>query len=601
MDLLHSYADDEMDDEGQSEEQPQSSNQNPNSQPLEHSNHSSPDSSPVRMSLPSKSAAPKVNDTMLALTVAGSAARALSKPLDPTQHTVSFNPTYDQLWAPIYGPAHPYAKDGLAQGLRNHKLGFVENAAIEPFVFDEQYNTFQKYGYAFDPSANNFVGDMDALKKNDAISVYNIPQHEQKKRKLEKKKEMMENEQGDGEEDVDAAEVDNPATEVWLRKNRKSPWSGKKEGLQTDLTEEQKKYAEEYAKKKGEEKGEREKGESLVEKSTFHGKEERDYQGRSWIAPPKDAKPQNDHCYIPKRLVHTWSGHTKGVSAIRFFPKHGHLILSAGMDTKVKIWDVFNSGKCMRTYMGHSKAVRDIWFCNDGTKFLTASYDKNIKYWDTETGKVISTFSTGKIPYVVRLNPDEDKQNVLLAGMSDKKIVQWDINTGQITQEYDQHLGAVNTITFVDDNRRFVTSSDDKSLRVWEYGIPVVIKYISEPHMHSMPSISPHPNGNWLAAQSLDNQILIYSARERFQLNKKKRFAGHVVAGYACQVNFSPDGRFVLSGDGEGRCWFWDWKSCKVFRTLKCHDGVCIGCEWHPLEQSKVATCGWDGLIKYWD
>ena len=66
------------------------------------------------------------------------------------------------------------------------------------------------------------------------------------------------------------------------------------------------------------------------------------------------------------------------------------------------------------------------------------------------------------------------------------------------------------------------------------------------------------------------------------------------------QVNFSPDGRFIMSGDGEGRCWFWDWKTCKVFRTLKCHDSVCIGAEWHPLETSKVATCGWDGLIKYW-
>ncbi|CAH9073971.1 unnamed protein product [Cuscuta epithymum] len=603
MDLLRSYADDEMEGQEQSEElhEPSSSDQNPNSQLLDPSSNSSPDSSPIRVPLPSKSAAPKINDTMLALTVAGGAAQALSKPLDPTQHSVSYNPTYDQLWAPIYGPAHPYAKDGLAQGLRNHKLGFVENASIEPFVFDEQYNTFQKYGYAFDPSANSYVGDMKALQKNDAMSVYNIPQTEQKKRKLEKKKEMVENEEVEDEGDADMTEVDNPSTEVWLRKNRKSPWSGKKEGLQTELTEEQKKYAEEYAKKKGEEKGEREKAEPLVEKTTFHGKEEKDYQGRSWIAPPKDAKPQNEHCYIPKRLVHTWSGHTKGVSAIRFFPNHGHLILSAGMDSKVKIWDVFNSGKCMRTYMGHSKAVRDIWFSNDGTKFLSASFDNNIKYWDTETGKVISTFSTGKRPYVVRLNPDEDKQNLLLAGMSDKKIVQWDMNTGQITQEYDQHLGAVNTITFVDDNRRFVTSSDDKSLRVWEFGIPVVIKYISEPHMHSMPSIAPHPNGNWLAAQSLDNQILIYSTRERFQLNKKKRFAGHIVAGFACQVNFSPDGRFVLSGDGEGRCWFWDWKSCKVFRTLRCHDGVCFGTAWHPLEQSKVATCGWDGLIKYWD
>lgn len=569
------------------------------------SDNSSPDSSPPRLSIAPKSSAPKVDDTMLSLTVADAIAnKTLTKPLDPTQHVVAFNPTYDQLWAPIQGPAHPYAKDGIAQGMRNHKLGFVENASIDTFVFDEQYNTFYKYGYAADPSASsgyNYVGDLDALKQNDAISVYNIPQHEQKKRKLEKKKEALEKDGGDGEE-MDAVEVDNPASDAWLIKNRKSPWAGKKEGLQGELSEEQKKYAEEYAKKKGEERdGKKNEGEVMSDKSTFHGKEEKDYQGRSWIAPPKDAKATNDHCYIPKRLVHTWSGHTKGVSAIRFFPKHGHLILSAGMDSKVKIWDVFNSGKCMRTYMGHSKAVRDISFCNDGSKFLTAGYDKNIKYWDTETGQVISTFSTGKVPYVVKLNPDDDKQNILLAGMSDKKIVQWDINTGQITQEYDQHLGAVNTITFVDNNRRFVTSSDDKSLRVWEFGIPVVIKYISEPHMHSMPAISLHPNGNWLAAQSLDNQILIYSTRERFQLNKKKRFAGHIVAGYACQVNFSPDGRFVMSGDGEGKCWFWDWKSCKVFRTLKCHDGVCIGAEWHPLEQSKVATCGWDGLIKYWD
>ncbi|KAL9390104.1 hypothetical protein Peur_018709 [Populus x canadensis] len=574
MDLLQNYQNDgELD-------------QNPNS---------SPDSSPPRL-LPSKSAAPKVDDTMLALTVAN---QMLSKPIDPVQHVVAFNPTYDQMWAPVLGPAHPYAKDGIAQGMRNHKLGFVEDAAIDSFVFDEQYNTFHKYGYAADPSAsagNNYIGDLDVLEKNNGISVYNIPQHELKKRKIEKKTEAAE----DDDDGMDKEEVENPATDAWLMKNRKSPWAGKKEGLQTELTEEQKKYAEEHARKK-EEKAGGEKGELVADKTTFHGKEERDYQGRSWIAPPKDAKASNDHCYIPKRLVHTWSGHTKGVSAIRFFPKHGHLILSAGMDTKVKIWDVFNSGKCMRTYMGHSKAVRDISFCNDGSKFLTAGYDKNIKYWDTETGQVISSFSTGKIPYVVKLNPDDDKQNILLAGMSDKKIVQWDMNTGQITQEYDQHLGAVNTITFVDNNRRFVTSSDDKSLRVWEFGIPAVIKYISEPHMHSMPSISLHPNMNWLAAQSLDNQILIYSTRERFQLNKKKRFAGHIVAGYACQVNFSPDGRFVMSGDGEGKCWFWDWKSCKVFRTLKCHEGVCIGAEWHPLEQSKVATCGWDGLIKYWD
>jgi len=48
-----------------------------------------------------------------------------------------------------------------------------------------------------------------------------------------------------------------------------------------------------------------------------------------------------------------------------------------------------------------------------------------------------------------------------------------------LVQEYNYHLGAVNTVTFIDDARRFVSSSDDKSLRVWEFGIPVQIKYIA--------------------------------------------------------------------------------------------------------------------------
>ena len=66
-------------------------------------------------------------------------------------------------------------------------------------------------------------------------------------------------------------------------------------------------------------------------------------------------------------------------------------------------------------------------------------------------------------------------------------------------QEYDQHLGPVNTITFVDENRRFVTTSDDKTIRAWDYDIPVVIKYIAEPYMHSMPAVTLHPSSKILS------------------------------------------------------------------------------------------------------
>lgn len=114
-------------------------------------------------------------------------------------------------------------------------------------------------------------------------------------------------------------------------------------------------------------------------------------------------------------------------------------------------------------------------------------------------GQCIKAFSNGKLPHVVTFHPDEDKQHIFLAGMQDKKIIQYDTNTDQIIQEYDQHLGPVNSITFVDENRRFVTTSDDKSIRAWDYDIPVVIKYIAEPDMHSMPSVTLHPNSGSLS------------------------------------------------------------------------------------------------------
>jgi pre-mRNA-processing factor 17 len=95
--------------------------------------------------------------------------------------------------------------------------------------------------------------------------------------------------------------------------------------------------------------------------------------------------------------------------------------------------------------------------------------------------------------------------------------------------------------------------------------------------------LSSIPTEKYFAAQSLDNQILVYST-DNFRQNRKKRFAGHTVAGYACQVGFSPDGKWISSGDGSGNVVFWDWKTGRIKSRLRAHSKVVIAHEWLPHE-----------------
>ncbi len=87
--------------------------------------------------------------------------------------------------------------------------------------------------------------------------------------------------------------------------------------------------------------------------------------------------------------------------------------------------------------------------------------------------------------------------------------------------------------------------------------------------MHSMPCVALHPGGTMGAFQSMDNQILLYGVENgNYKLNRSKRYVGHLVAGYACGLDFSPDGSYIVSGDSEGKLFFWDYVSGKNVRKL---------------------------------
>jgi pre-mRNA-processing factor 17 len=347
---------------------------------------------------------------------------------------------------------------------------------------------------------------------------------------------------------------------------------------------------------------------STAIRSTFHGKEEVDYQGRAWIEPPKGKRPDGgDHeCFVPKKLLCKWTGHSKGVSSAVFYPGTGHLFLSSSLDGKCKIWDVNGESGgggaprgVRRTYLGHSAGVRDARFDLEGRRFSSCSFDKRVLVWDAESGSCLADLTDGSTPFSSAWAPNDP--NILLVAGANRKILQYDLRTKGIALEYDHHLGPVNTILVIDGGRKFISTSDDKRILVWETGTPVPVRYVMDPSMHAVPAVAMHPSNTCFVAQSMDNTLLGYTCGEKVSRLTKKTFTGHVNAGFACVPSFSPDGRFLVSGDGEGTAWFWDWNNGRVLNKLKAHDdGPAIGTDWHPLEPSWVLTCGWDGVVKMW-
>ncbi|CAM9889225.1 unnamed protein product, partial [Heterosigma akashiwo] len=544
------------------------------------------------------------------------------------------------------GPAHPYKEEMYvpATGKKVH-TGVLEKAQLEEWAFSEQYHTFHQFGWAQD-SQGQVVASLPATCIRYIYMLSSVQRvqggmfvsfvHQGAGRGATFKL-CVRHPKGSGRE---------PLGEEQTADSRRNPTEAKARGelyesLQSDfergaLTEEQRKFREtfeaerkakyrEYDMEEDHDRAGRAKRGHLLpprhNRDTRYGaprrrpptaRGERDYQGRSWLAPPKGASgkagPQGLPCRCEERpdcCVHKWTGHTKGVNHVEWLPGYGHLLLSCSMDSRSRSGMPTPAPGVKRTYSGHSMGVREARFNSTGAQFVTVSFDRFARVWDTETGQAVSTFTNRKVPYCATFYPEDE--NIFLAGCSDNQVRSaLTRQDGEIVQLYNHHLGPVNTVTFRGGEPRIVTTSDDKKILVWEYNIPVPITYISEPHMHSMPAVTVHPRGNLREQHnSLNNEIHVYTAAAGFKQMRKKVFKGHVNAGTRTGgegITFSPNGKYMASGDAEGKFFVWDWGSTRIYKRLNAHEnGPCISAAWHPVEPSWVATCGWDGLIKLWD
>ena len=130
-------------------------------------------------------------------------------------------------------------------------------------------------------------------------------------------------------------------------------------------------------------------------------------------------------------LVHTLSGHKKGVTDINFSP-YAKILASCSTDKLIKIWNLVDY-TCLNTFEGHLSSVLKIDWIYRGTHLISGGGDGLIKLWNIKTTENILTLDAhnGKI-WTLDINKNNNINSEplsFISGATDGNIILWKDNT----------------------------------------------------------------------------------------------------------------------------------------------------------------------------
>jgi WD40 repeat protein len=162
------------------------------------------------------------------------------------------------------------------------------------------------------------------------------------------------------------------------------------------------------------------------------------------------------------------------VSSVAYSPD-GRRIVSGSYDGTIKVWDMEN-GRELRTLRGYGNwvvsegvplnCVISVVYSPDGRRIVSGSYDGTIKIWDAESGRELRTLMghTGAV-YSMAYSPDGRR---IVSGSFDGTIKIWDAESGRELRIIKGDGQEVSSVVYSPDGYRMVSSSFDGTIRIWD-------------------------------------------------------------------------------------------------------------------------------------
>jgi len=169
-----------------------------------------------------------------------------------------------------------------------------------------------------------------------------------------------------------------------------------------------------------------------------------------------------------KKELLVLKGHTRSLRIAAYHPTE-EIVATGGDDSLVKIWNAKN-GSLLQSMSDHESTVFGLHFSPDGSALCSGSYDDSCIRYDWKTGKTLYRLKDDYTKQVYSVNHSSDSKYIVLCSVrGDYNITTlWDVKTEKCVARMVGHDKQVYSCTFHPTKGYVVSSSLDKTLKVWD-------------------------------------------------------------------------------------------------------------------------------------
>lgn len=285
--------------------------------------------------------------------------------------------------------------------------------------------------------------------------------------------------------------------------------------------------------------------------------------------------------------------------AVAYAPD-GSRMAVAGADRLIRVYDA--AGKLTHTLKGHSAAITSLVFVTP-ERLASAGGDRVIKLWNAADGTHERDL-TGHTSAILALGTLGN--GTLLSASADKSARAWDLAEGKARWTWEGHSTACAIAGMADGSRVAVGTADGSLFLLDPRAQPVKATGNLVAHMAGVAAVAFEPQSNRLATVGGDGQVKIWSVLDngaivpsaRYESALKASTPGGVTA--LSTVNFSPNGRQVVTAGADGIVRIWNASTGAEVRALRGHTDWVTSAVFSP-DGEKLLSASVDRTARLFD